>query len=384
MKQVIAIIFGITICLLVPAGCGGSEKRTTMDDCPVVAHADGSGLVVCDLASVRDSLDMPMSLLCPDLEIIRLENSDEALIGDGNVWISEHYLGAYSYDVAAYKFFSRTGKFLGVITTRGQGPNEFVSGIYDSYIDESEGKIYILSMRATKIMVFDFQGNALPPIPLPFIVHKGRIKISAGERTLVVMALPFSDTPCVVWKQDFDGNIISSIPAGQFVIDPGDYNNELFAAFYGNNMTYYLSRWVAQTDSLYHYSEVENRLTPAFTVQLIDEDEKHTYMELPGHYVIYRSVDKPGSPMVLVDKQTLKGAYVRLRMDMLGDIPGEMMRFANGYGIANMHPSNLKEQLEAAIEHPEKLRPEMLQQLTALNESITDNDNNIVLLGKLK
>jgi hypothetical protein len=369
--------------MLVMSACDDNMKRT-LDDCPVVAHVDENGVVVCNLASIRDTIDLPVSTLFSDFEIVRLENSDDALINDGSVWVSEHHIGFYSYVIAAYKLFDRTGKYLGIITSKGPGPDEFIFSIYDSHVDRSEGKIYLLPWMASKILVFDLQGKALTHIPLPYTVYKGRMKINTAARTLVMHVLPFSDTPCVVWKQDFDGNVLQSVPAGQFVIDPSDYSNEVFSASCGNDLTYYyLARWAAKTDSLYHYSETGNTLSPAFTVQLIDEEERHDYMELPAHYLIYMSADRPDFTKALVDKRTLKGAFFRLRIDMLGDIPGDMIVFDNGYGIANMHPSDLKEQLETALAR-ENLSAGMRQKLTELNAGITDNDNNIVLIGKLK
>ena len=369
--------------------CTGNEKSITLDASPVVAHIDEKGVVVLNLSSVRDTIDMPMSTLFSDFEIIRLDNSDEAITGDGNVWVSEKYIGIYSWSVGAYKLYDRTGKFLGDITKRGQGPNEFESGLYDSYIDETEGKIYILSGLATKIMVFDLQGNPLEQIPLPFFVPKGRMKINVKEKTLVMLALPFADTPYAAWKQDFNGNIIQSIPAGQFVLKRDDYSNEIGETFNTYDIAYYLTRVVPEADTLYHYDVSANAMIPIFTASFPNDVKLHDYNELSKYYVFRLvvmsfSTDSYRSPMILIDKQTLKGAYVRWQLDMLGNIFGaNYVSFSRGYYTANMHPASLKEQLEAALEK-ENLSDGMQKKLTELNSSITDDDNNIVFIGKLK
>ena len=44
----------------------------------------------------------------------------------------------------------------------------------------------------------------------------------------------------------------------------------------------------------------------------------------------------------------------------------------------------LKEQLEKALSQPDKLNPEMRKKIKDLNNSITEDDNNIVFIGKLK
>jgi hypothetical protein len=301
--------------------------------------------------------------------------------------VSENHIGIYSYQTASYKLFDRQGRFLGNITVRGQGPNEFVLGIYDSYIDETEGKIYILSMRAEKIMVFDMQGNPLKHIPLPYLTHKGRFKIDVKEKTLVMMALPFSDTPSSVWKQDFDGNILQEIPAGQFVITPSDYSNEVGGPSIHSTLTYYLLRWAPAVDSLYNYDESNNKLIPVFTGHFDSEVKMHDYLELPGYYMTGLFVSaSPSSPpsnsKILIDKNTLKGSYVRLKLDMLGNIH-IWGSFHQGYYTANVYPSVLKEQLEAAIAHPDNQTEEIRRKITELNNNIADDDNNIVLLGRL-
>jgi hypothetical protein len=382
MKEVSYIILTGMLLVSVLSGCNGAMKRIALDDCPVVASVDQSGVVVCDLASVRDTIEMPLSSLLSDFEIVRLEYSDEALVSDGYVWIGGNFIGTYSYKDAAYKLFDRTGKFISTITTRGQGPDEFLGSIYDSYIDESRKEIYILPFRASKIMVFDLKGNAQKPVPLPFIVHKGRMKINVEKRTLVITALAFSDTPYVVWEQDFDGNILQAIPAGRFVIDPGDYGNEVESTN-TDDIAYSLFRWMPKVDSLFHYDETGNVMTPKFTAHFASDVTRHSYWELPKHYVFIDHSTKGVPPTMLIDKQTLKGAYVKWKLDMLG-IDIDFASFNQGYYTASMHPSSLKEQLETTLAHPENLTAAMQQKLTELNGSITDDDNNIIMIGKLK
>lgn len=107
--------------------------------------------------------------------------------------------------------------------------------------------------------------------------------------------------------------------------------------------------------------------------------------------VIARSVDIKGDillprfPKILVDKQTLKGCFVNLRWNMLGNIEGPShLSFNRGYFTAVMEPYELKEQLKKALASPEKLSSAMLKKAKDLNNSITEDDNCIVFIGKLK
>lgn len=368
--------------------CENNKSDSSLDNSPVVAYKDQNGVIVCNIVSVKDTVNMPLSTFCSDFEIIRLENSDDALIGDGPVWISENFIGIYSYSVNAYKLFDRKGNFLCNITKRGQGPHEFLYGILDSYIDETEKKVYLIDYKASKIMVFDIKGNPLESIPLPIVAHKGQMKINVKEQTLIMLTLPFDDTPYAIWKQDFNGNIIQSIPAGQFIISPADFSNDIDSKFNGDAIDYYVVRLIPQVDSLYHYDENTNTLIPRFTANYPNDVKDHGYAELPGYYILSQNLYRRDMTLptrdILIDKKTLKGAYIRYQLDLLGNMDSDyFVWFDQGYGIANIHPSDFKEKLESALEK-KNLSDEMRKKLTDLNNSITDDDNNIILVGKLK
>ena len=84
----------------------------------------------------------------------------------------------------------------------------------------------------------------------------------------------------------------------------------------------------------------------------------------------------------IVDKETLKGNFMRLRNDYL-NIPAPWISFSNGYHVANMEPLTLKDRLEKALEDKE-LSDEVRSRIQSLHDDIDENDNNIVLFAKLK
>lgn len=95
--------------------------------------------------------------------------------------------------------------------------------------------------------------------------------------------------------------------------------------------------------------------------------------------------EMPRFSKILVDKKTMRGCYVDFKLDMLGNIDGpNKISFSRGYFTAIMDSYALKEQLEKALSQPDKLNPEMLKKIKDLNNSITEDDNNIVFIGKLK
>ncbi|MDR1201298.1 MAG: 6-bladed beta-propeller [Tannerellaceae bacterium] len=390
----LAICFYPALCLFLLFSCSEEKKksRLTLDDCPIIA-TQTDDLTTLDLSLVRDTFDFPLSALLSGYELIRLENSEEALVGATTAYaISENYIGIRSSSPSDYKLFNRKGEYIRSISSVGQGPDEYLIGIYDSYIDEKNNKVYLLSFGATKLLVFDLEGNPLKHIRLPFRVPKGRFMVDEEKQELLMTALPFPDTPLAVWIQDFQGNIIRGIDSKPFIINPPDYSNEVNVAFNTGEIDYTLFYWVPTQDSLYHYNKQDNRLFPAFTAKWAnDEIIRHGYTELPNHYItllVRQSAtisSTPRHPRIIVDKNTLRGCYINLKYNMLGNIDGPTWcDFTRGYFIASFYPYELKEQLGNALSRPERLTPEMKDKLQKLNKSITEDDNNILLIGKLK
>jgi len=165
-------VFGISVLLLFSCNDNRQGKKLTQDDCPVIAYKNGS-LTVLDMSSIKDTLNVPLSAFVSDFEMIRLDNSDEALMGGSWAFaVSKNYLGIYDFKLRNYKLFKKNGEYIRTVTSAGQGPDEFLFGLIDTYIDEENNRVYLLSSMAKKLLVFDLEGNAQQHIPFPFIVHK--------------------------------------------------------------------------------------------------------------------------------------------------------------------------------------------------------------------
>lgn len=375
--------------------CGACGKRAgggvaSFDDCPVVAGRvvtpGGDTVTVCDMTRVRDTFDLPLSALFSDFDIVDLPEDDAALVAEGHVSVSEHYVGMYSSRAGEYRLFDRNGTFLGPISSRGQGPDEYPGVICDSFIDEAGGRVYLLSWMARRVLVFDLQGRAQRHIPMARRAPKSRMRVDARRGRLTVAALPFSEDDPVCWEQDFEGNVVREVAAGHLAVAP-DYSNEVDAAQNTEAMDVSLFSWGARPDSLYHFDRDAGRMQPVFAAQFgMDGVKKHDYMELPDHYAVRVASDDSysGASLAMIDKRTLRGSHVRLRLDMLGGIAGpEWADFNRGYYIANMYAHELKRQLEAALASA-GLSPEMREKLQKLNSGLGEDDNSVVLLGKLR
>ncbi len=391
-KTRIPWMMGIACSLLM--ACSSTQKDY-LDEMPVIAEKVAlptGDLIVCDLAKATDTLDIPLSRLTEELQIVPLDNRDEALVGGWvRTTVSDKYILVSNNRQIPYKLFGRDGKFICTVGSFGQGPNEYQL-TYTEQLDEAHDRIYIMSWNADKILVFDLKGNPQPYIPLNTRVPKGKFRVNTADSTVIVTTLPFEGSPEVVWVQDMHGNRKQSVAPGHLTV-PRDFSNEVMDA--RNTSAYDVMLLTimpeAKQDSLYHYNLEKNRLEPRFTTLFTGEKMPwHGYTELPHHFmgdvsfpvqVSETSFQGSVPAYYIVDKTTLKGNFMRLKNDFLHI--SAWPSFSNGYYTANMEPMALKEQLEEALKE-ENLDESVQARIKASLSSLDENGNNVILLAKLK
>ena len=391
-KTRIPWMMGIACSLLM--ACSSTQKDY-LDEMPVIAEKVAlptGDLIVCDLAKATDTLDVPLSTLTEELQIVPLDNRDEALVGGWvRTTVSDNYILVSNNRQVPYKLFGRDGKFICTVGSFGQGPNEYQL-TYAEQLDEQHDRIYIMSWNADKILVFDLKGNPQPYIPLNTRVPKGKFRVNTADSTVIVTTLPFEGSAEMVWVQDMHGNRKQSIAPGHLMA-PRDFSNEVMDA--RNTSAYDVMLLTimpeAKQDSLYHYNLEKNRLEPRFTALFTGERIPwHGYTELPHHFmgdvsfpvqVSETSFQGSAPAYYIVDKTTLKGNFMRLKNDFLHI--SAWPSFSNGYYTANMEPMTLKEQLEEALKE-ENLDESVQARIKACLSSLDENGNNVILLAKLK
>ena len=87
----------------------------------------------------------------------------------------------------------------------------------------------------------------------------------------------------------------------------------------------------------------------------------------------------------LIDKKTLKGAYVDIVLDGYGDfsITHRWMYLKDRYFTMGLEPHQIAETCEKLLAHPENLTQEEKQNLQELLDGITEDDNAFILYGKI-
>lgn len=369
-----------------------ADATSPLKDSPVVAQQvitlNGDTIIVCDLSLLKDTIDLPLSTFVSDFELVDLGEDEEALIketsGGGSIAVSPNYIGIYSG--TGYKLFDKTGKYITSLSARGQGPNEYAFSIYDSYIDEKNDRAYLLPMNGNKILVYDLKGNAQPYIPLAHETTKGKFYVDDQKKLLYVANMPFSDTASTFWIQDFEGKLIKEIIAGHLTIVPPDFSNDINVSMNTEEIDYSVFHWKNTVDTLYHYNEADNRLAPSFTVNFKDNPILHDYIELPDYYLIRLIEIESDYRYIygLIDKKTLKGNYIKLKLDMLGNIDAPAWAiFERGLYTANIYAYYLQGQCDR-LSDLSSLPSGIAKYIQDLQQNDCEDLNNIILIGRLK
>lgn len=369
-----------------------ADATSPLKDSPVVAQQvitlNGDTIIVCDLSLLKDTIDLPLSTFVSDFELVDLGEDEEALIketsGGGSIAVSPNYIGIYSG--TGYKLFDKTGKYITSLSAQGQGPNEYAFSIYDSYIDEKNDRAYLLPMNGNKILVYDLKGNAQPYIPLAHETTKGKFYVDDQKKLLYVANMPFSDTASTSWIQDFEGKLIKEIIAGHLKIVPPDFSNDINVSMNTEEIDYSVFHWKNTVDTLYHYNEADNRLAPSFTVNFKDNPILHDYIELPDYYLIRLIEIESDYRYIygLIDKKTLKGNYIKLKLDMLGNIDAPAWAiFERGLYTANIYAYYLQGQCDR-LSDLSSLPSGIAKYIQDLQQNDCEDLNNIILIGRLK
>ena len=393
----IQLFFFTALVISLVSSCKGrvAGPANVLEDCEVIASrvvtAQGDTVVSCRVADVKEAVTLPLSAIVDSLEIIKLDDREEALIGSYALLIGEHYIGA-RYIGKPYKLFTRQGRFVCDVGAVGQGPGEYTS-LYDSQIDDKYDRIYLLPWPDRKILVYDLEGNYLQDIPLPFLMNKGATRVDTEHQRVCVTQMAFEDAPDpAVWVQDFKGNVLYRNDAASLKVWP-DYSHEFkISSRTGDIVSFSISEYWSTdaSDSLYHFLVNENVLRPALSVEREETEGYGAVLnEYPRFYTIGLSGEStiPGySSMVvkriIIQKETLRGAYYELQNDLLGGIELNGSLSETGYR-ANMEPGLLLEAIEKRLQEvdlPERDR----EFLEKWRDGISEEDNNYVIYGRYK
>ena len=366
-----------------------------------------------DLRIIEKTRGTVMSLgdLMESYEIIRLDNRDAALIKTYSygVYVTDNYILLRPADVVSpVKLFTRKGRYVADIGGVGQGPGEYLY-LFSWLVDEKENRIYLGPGRADKVLVYDLKGNYLPDEVIRFgeIVHKSQIWVDYDKKNVVVVTLPFSAnvnsnfamSKNVCWVQNREGDIVHRIPVNHYGLI-GDYSNGLVACRNVDAISFSIFEdpmLRTRPDTLYHYDAVKNIITPCFTIDhVVSENQSactvlyETSRSYWAQVTLYpnnlsSSVSSVRLPAfnVCVSKKDGNVRRIDRFTDPLLGLSYPYLVMQNGYVCISYEPLELMDALDKVLAQTD-LEPDVRKRATDLRNSLHENDNDILIIGKLK
>lgn len=374
MKNIVTTTVGSLLLM----ACTSSVQNVT------TVKLDDTSIVVLDEEKVTEKKIVKLSELIDDFQIIRFEDKDEAFFKANWMYFSDNYI-CVKQSGAPIKLFEKSGKYIGNVGNVGQGPGEYKL-IYDVLLDEKAESIYVTSFSGEYVLRYDLTGNYLDNIRLGGNINKGRLFSDSSVLSLVHLC--FKDR-----EDKFTGaNILIQDPDSiQYVYVEGiasamtdkngkrqGFNDEIWSYRNVGDFPFMMTH----TDTLYHYNSQANKIQAAFTMTMNPEkkgDSFFIFNEWPHNYFV---TIVGGDRNILVDKESLT-AY---EVEFINDFMGNMECYPtcqDGYFYQNWEPVQLKDKLEEVLSSgdcPENQKSKLESFIQTLNE----NDNNILFLGKLK
>lgn len=131
-------------------------------------------------------------------------------------------------------------------------------------------------------------------------------------------------------------------------------------------------------DTLFCYDVQKGAATPRFVLNNKPKDAYLILQELPQSYIA--SMWNRGA--IVVDKASKVSHWVRLKNDMFGNITAPFS-FSNGYFFAAYEPMQLADRIEKRL-NERSCTEQDRKVLNELLDSLDENDNNVMFIGKLK
>ena len=365
-----------------------------------------------DLRIIEKTKGTVMSLgdLMETYEIIKLENKDEALIKTYSfgIFVTDNYILLKPDAISPVKLFTRKGQYVADIGGIGQGPGEYKT-IHSCMIDEKQKRIYLGAGRANKILTYDLKGNYLSDEAIHFkeIVHKPCIWMDHDKKHVTVVGLPFSENENsnfeisnnVCWVQNREGDIVHRIPVNHYGLI-GDYSNGLVACRNVDAISFSIFEdpmLRTRPDTLYHYDAVKNIITPCFTIDhVVSENQSactvlyETSRSYWAQVTLYpnnlsSSVSSVRLPAfnVCVSKKDGNVRRIDRFTDPLLGLSYPYLVMQNGYVCISYEPLGLMDALDKVLAQTD-WEPDVRKRATDLRNSLHENDNDILIIGKLK
>jgi len=378
-------IIRLIMLLILATSCTGGNRQKPV---PVI-----------DLQNPVETRDLYLSELIDDIHIVKLETKDEILIGQyTNYLVGERHIITIDSDKILQ--FSYNGGFVRTLAKAGNGPDEFLRAEAFA-LDDKNGILYINHRGDSRnIIAFDLKtGNRIKRIP-------------TGVDNLISQIIVSSDSILtIVPRMNRGYNLYNLTTSGKFVNGIAPPNVKGIGLQTSIDMVmnelYYMPK---EYDTLYLVKGTSCKPYCFFHI-----GDRFTYENNETGNFIYLSANAPGFMIankahasikmnddmetfsMNADKQTryfinkndfnvveikdFKNDFLEIEENL--DQWDNYLLITNNLGFVCYSSFELKQKIAKALES-NKTDNLIKQRISTLNQEIKENDNPVILTGKLK
>ena len=366
---------------------------------------------------VKNKRVVKLSEFATDVELIKLEDTPEALLGNiENIEFTKDYIFFKCWKHPVIQF-SHDGKFVRNIGAIGKGPQEYSSCMKVS-IDEKNERIYIHTTELS-MLVFNFEGKYLKTIRYPALARF--LNFWSRNSFFVSYQEPIEGKePYVFMEHDEQGDTLQGVAnhiffaSNEAAYNLSDFEDQNFSYRFENK----LHLKGCYNDTVYSYDE-NNKIVPKFFIDLkkhkIPDDliyERKWTRSMPDDlcwtgvhetsryiFIPYGYHFDPNNPKskkeekgcLLYDKKTREGVAVEETKQggFTDDISGgpDFRPIVTNDSTAIMYVSafDMKQYLNSdQFKKKEVKFPKKKEKLNQLRETLREGDNHFLVEVRLK
>jgi hypothetical protein len=379
--RILTVLFFVA---LISGSCTGTDKSVTYQT------IGNDTLYQCDASKINRIETIRLSEWISDFQIVRFEDSDTALFKFWKVYITEHYIGILQNAQYPFKLFNHQGKFICDVGSIGQGPGEYTM-LYSAAIDERTNTVCLAPFSGDKLLKYTMSGDFVCPVSIGKM-QKPQIRFETDGSISLVHLCFRGMTGFQYARIDNDNRVSYILPNKSHAVDARDkngnfvgFNHEIW--FYNNTADF--TYMTTAIDTLYKFNPQNGQTVPRFTMT------NHAgyyciYNEFPSCFIINTGpvandgLWKPESNIVVIDKQSKQSYYAKVINDKAGHMRIDDLPYSNnGWYHEMFEPYQLIEKIQTHLKE-NKCSEEDRKMLEELKNSIDEDGNNIMFMGKIK
>lgn len=223
---------------------------------------------------LNNAKDYPLSYFVKEVDLLELESGKDYYTKEPMLWfIGEKYILVYDKSLIQIFLFSRGGKFITKIGSKGQGPGEYLVTVTGT-MNKDESKIIVVDKYTCDVIIYDLNGNVVVQKNIADYLPIGVVEnVSWNFNNCIDFLSPRPAKKDLNYSaiNQFDNNLnyLRGLHQTRTKTEAGQFNIVYYNIFEGTQGSYY---WASDNDTVFQFDNFGNYM-PAFQL-ILDENSK--------------------------------------------------------------------------------------------------------------